>query len=158
MRIHTDTITLDDIHEAARLARVSFETLSEHRSRKRRHAFEVKLLGSSPSRPNSGHRGADSDEYAASWDEWGIFLAHLFSNDPLAVTPYDQSGAFFHWRTGNRFAALRWEDQCRPRHKWGIGHLSYRGYSEATCDKGCGAVTRWTVGNVTFDPDWAGRG
>ena len=49
-------------------------------SRKRDHGFTVYLEGSSPRR--SQH---DRDAYAATWDEWGIWIAALYDIDPEAI-------------------------------------------------------------------------
>jgi hypothetical protein len=104
MRIHSDSLTHDDIHKAARIARVSYGGggFTKHGSRKRKHAFNVLLTGESRRRPNGGSRGA-GDDYAATWDQWGVFLAVLFDADPNMVTPHYADAAEFHQRTSNRF-------------------------------------------------------
>ena len=107
MRIHTSTIsytgTLRKILAAAidvgKVAPdVDFVVGPEpHGSRKRALAFEVQLgthnSSSGPTRSrhykNSGVNGAGNC-YAASYDEWGWFLAALFEVDPDAIAgPYD---------------------------------------------------------------------
>jgi hypothetical protein len=102
MRIHTDKITRDDVRTAARVARVDLATFTEHRSQSRDHAFNVKLEGDSRRRPNGGASGAGSG-YAATWDQWGVFLSVLLDLDPNAVTPYYKDRADFHRRTFERF-------------------------------------------------------
>lgn len=116
MRIHTN-LTAAMINQAARHAQVSFERFDTHRSRTRRFGYDVLLTGSSSRRPNSGHFGAHSDVFAATWDEWGIFLGEIFGLDPIAHCTYYMGADDFHWQTGGRFRTLRWEDQCRD-HKW----------------------------------------
>jgi hypothetical protein len=100
MRIHSDTLTGPDVLNAmvflndAELIphHVGFEVLTEHRSRKRARAFEVKLNtyvkepGDGRSWRNSGRYGAGA-EYAATYDEWGYFLAALFRKDPALTIP-----------------------------------------------------------------------
>lgn len=109
MRIHTDNITLRDVFEAARIAGVEFGRCDQKGSRSRARAFDVTLRGDSNRRPNHGtSRSADRfdcGEYAATWDQWGVFLSVLFDLDPLAFTPYDADRASFHERTADRFQA-----------------------------------------------------
>lgn len=104
MRIHSDTLTREDIRAAARVARVDFDRFDDKGSRKRSHAFDVTLTGESRRRPNGGSSGAGSD-YAATWDQWGVFLAVLFETDPDMVTPYYKDAEDFADRTGDRFGA-----------------------------------------------------
>lgn len=106
MRIHSDHITTGDIYTAARFARVDVVDLAEHGSRKRDHAFNVKLEGESRRRPNGGASGRDyASGYAATWDQWGVFLAILFDIDPGMWTPYDDGRDAFRRRTFGRFEA-----------------------------------------------------
>lgn len=94
MRLHTDTLTLDDVRRIAR------ETLpgdveadvEEHGSRKRKRAFEVRLnaahgrdrLGKMRRASNSGTYGANSYRMAPTWHEWGDFIAGVFRGDQVA--------------------------------------------------------------------------
>ena len=66
MRIHSNTLTSQGVYNAARVARATVETLSEHGSRSRSHAFEVKLSGESRRRPNGA---VSSDASSASWSQ-----------------------------------------------------------------------------------------
>lgn len=132
MRIHSDTLTVQDIREAQRLSHTGL-TYTEHGSRKRSHAFEVKLTGSSPRRPNGGRYGSSqSEDFAATWDEWGIFIGHLFEVDAKATMTFYEDAYEFHRKTDDRFVDLAWEDQCRT-HNW-----EYVYPREHTCKK-CGA-------------------
>lgn len=106
MKIHTDTETLIIVNRAFRAARaagqigpdVYTDKLIQAGSRTRRYAADVHLASSTggpgtdhPRRPNSGGYGADGsrDLYAATYAEWGWFIAHVFAIDPDAVVgPY----------------------------------------------------------------------
>ena len=135
MRMHTDTLTLDDLRDAARLARVEME-FTTHGSRKRKRAFDVKLTGESRRRPNGGNIGAGTG-YAATWDQWGVFLGHLFECDPSMVTPYYENAGDFHYRTAYRF-----EDEW-PADAHGDHRFEYVGVPYSQSCKKCSAVTRW---------------
>jgi hypothetical protein len=89
---------------AARFARADVVKLERHGSRSRDHAFDVKLEGESRRRPNGGSSGVEyGSGYAATWDQWGVFLAVLFDLDPNALTPYDSGREAFTARTHERF-------------------------------------------------------
>lgn len=143
MRIHANTLTTSEIYKAARIARVEIEHLTEHGSRKRAHAFEVKLSGESRRRPNNN--GAHGDVFAATWDQWGVFLACLFDADNEITIPTayaDRSD--FQYRTDARFIKIGggWEDYW-PADAHGDHTFRYAGipYTQ-TCTK-CSAVQRW---------------
>lgn len=85
MKIHTDKLTEADLY-ASRPSGVAVEW-SPCGSRKRACGFHVTLTyyGPEKRRPkNSGHAGAYGDR-AATWDEWGIWIARLYEIDPGAV-------------------------------------------------------------------------
>lgn len=109
MRIHTDTLLRErDIHAALQKAKdeghvsphVGFKKLEPHGSSRRYVAWEVqlealvKLPGDGRRFGNSGQYGAispnmgHSDVWAATYDEWGWFLASLFDADPDLSTQY----------------------------------------------------------------------
>ena len=143
MRIHANTLTTSEIYKAARIARVEIEHLTEHGSRKRAHAFEVKLSGESRRRPNNN--GAHGDVFAATWDQWGVFLACLFDADnkitiPSAYEDRDQ----FQYRTDARFVKIGggWENYW-PNDAHGDHTFRYAGipYTQQ-CTK-CSATQRW---------------
>jgi hypothetical protein len=143
MRLHTDTITADHLTDAARTAGVGL-TYSRHGSRTRHHAWEITLTGSSPYPRNPGGPGVpdgyDPTERAATWDQWGIFLAHLFRQDPNATTRDYLSGEHYRWATGNRYDTLTPTEQHK-RHKWATTGDSVTGtYFVQEC--GCGAILR----------------
>lgn len=134
MRIHSDTLTPADVYAAADAAGPGVHvTLTRHGSRSRSHALEVKLTGTSSRRPNGGNRGADSDAYAATWDEWGMFLARLFDVDPDATCwAYPNGGTDFDIVTRGRFDTLTPDEQHRL-HRWNFDY----GAGLLTC--ACGA-------------------
>jgi hypothetical protein len=144
MRIHSDTLTFAGVFNAMNVAGVWATTLELKGSRKRDHAFEVKLSGDSPFRQNGG------SEMAATWDQWGIFLAYLYSRDPDMIAQYyakskmpelQSSKAIFEYATGNRFDDLTLQ-QSHRRHRWEpILTEEGRGTCTSICE--CGAVQRW---------------
>lgn len=150
MRIHSDVITREDIHRAARHARVDLATFTDHGSRSRARAFDVKLEGESRRRPNGGASGAGSG-YAATWDQWGVFLGFLFELDARMVTPYYKNKADFDRRTDNRFRTRgAWTDDGErdgvtnwPRDAHGDHVFRFSGIpGQQACTK-CSAVQRW---------------
>lgn len=140
MRIHTSTLTEDDVRQAAKIAGVGVYRLGRHGSRKRDHAFDVIIEGSG----RTGTRyGQNHDMIAATWDEWGIFLAELFRrDDTVTVPPYYYDAEHFHWATADRFRDLTPDQQC-VRHRWERQGRSMGGaYYVADCSK-CAARMRW---------------
>lgn len=110
MRIHSDKVTLSDITEAERFATrnspgvdpVIATRWTEHGSRKRTRAWDVILTGSNSRRQNGG------PDQAATWDEWGWFLAHLFTVDPNAVAGPYKGSEDFHRKTANVYTGNRY--------------------------------------------------
>lgn len=103
MRIHTDGVENIDLDRAAFHAGVTFARKVRHGSRTHKHAWDVTLRGNSRRRPNHGGSGA-AEGYAATWDQWGIFLAHLYNEDATMRC----AGAYkdideFDFKTGERF-------------------------------------------------------
>jgi len=148
MRIHTDILTEADIHDAAREARVSYAGggFTRHGSRSRDHAFNVLLTGESKRRPNGGNYGA-ADDYAATWDQWGVFLAVLFDRDPNMKTPYYVDAHDFHVRTNDRFNPDG-NDRAEGLGYWpadahGDHRFEYAGVPREQSCKKCSAVVRW---------------
>ena len=101
MRFHSDTMTVRDIEEALRIAKtkgnvdqfVQFEVFDVKGSRTRKNGYEIKLgwygekvKGDGRRWTNTGKSGADTGgNYAATYDEWGWFIAELFDKDVDAV-------------------------------------------------------------------------
>ncbi len=109
MRIHTDKLTRQDLF-AALPCRVDIDEAMEHGSRKRSHAFEVRLIvwdggkgTSHPYRRNSGQYGADNAGYAATYDEWGWWLAELFDRDPEMIAAQYKGRSDFHTQTSGNY-------------------------------------------------------
>lgn len=135
MRIHTDSIRVSDLNDAARIARVDME-VTTHGSRKRDHAFEVKLTGESRRRP----QGGGLDAFAATWDQWGVFFAHLFMVDSNAHmgTAYDGVEEF-DYKTSHRFDVEGyWPSDAHGDHRFQYAGIPYT----QACTK-CTATHRW---------------
>lgn len=134
MRIHANTLTDADVYAAARLARVELATFTRHGSRSRDHAYEIKLTGESRRRPNGG---SYDNEYAATWDQWGVFLAALFNAD-ASIKCWAYDGAFdFHQRTMYRFED-GWPADAHGDHTFRYNGTPY----QQECTK-CSAIQRW---------------
>lgn len=153
MRIHTDNLTTGDLMDAAKIARVEIDWTS-HGSRSRDHAFEVRLTGESRRRPNSGQYGATRDAYAATWDQWGVFLAELFQRDATATIPSAyRDGEAFANHTGDRsgapevvmtadgyaeeFKSYGWPEDAHGDHRW--EHAGRGREQSCTSARQCGA-------------------
>lgn len=142
MRVHTSA-TRSALYDAAQRAGVVV-LASRHGSRTHAHAYEVALEGSG-ARRNTGTRGA-SDEYGATWDEWGIFLAALYEVDPdarcggSAKRPIYANADDYHWQTGDRFHTLTPGEQHR-RHRWEYVGQLLTGAWLHRCK--CGATKRY---------------
>lgn len=144
MRIHTDTLEAHQIYRAANDMPDVYVDITRRGSRKRNHAFELSISAEPRKgrRPrNSGNRGSDGYDAAATWDEWGVIFARLFDIDP-DMTCYAYDGAdHYHWSTGDRFrdpATLEMHDQ----HRWEwVPRPSGSPFHESRCK--CGAVRRW---------------
>lgn len=146
MMIHTNVLTRDEITAAARRAGVGFERLEQRGSRRRARKFDVILEGSGQTGGawgNSGTYGA-AQYAAATWDEWGIFLAALFTVDPEVYTDAYDGAEHFRWSTGARYDALDVAAQCK-RHRWDYtGAAATGAYAVHQCRK-CDAIRRFMV-------------
>lgn len=117
MRIHSDTLSTLNLLHAAQKTNERFTDHgtfnlmwpTEHGSRKRDHAFEIALEGDgtvSKRRRNPGTSWAYRTEepgYAATWDQWGWFLAELFRRDPNMTTQYYSDVNDFDAKTQYKF-------------------------------------------------------
>jgi hypothetical protein len=148
MIIHTSA-TEKDIRQAAHAAGVQFTRLGQRGSRKRARAFDVILTGRSPRRQHGG------EDYSASWDQWGVFLAGVFTVDPDAFMGSDSwgyySAAHFHWATNHRYSVDGVQgDPCKREERLGAHQFWYAGgsptgaYSVRECTD-CGDVYRQTT-------------
>lgn len=126
MKLHTDTITGADIVRAAREAGVTVESQAQVGSRSHDHGFLIYLSGSSRRMSNG------RDHYAATWDEWGAFMAALYRTDPGAMwgsKAYGYKDAEdFHRQTCERFRDGMPEDAHR-QHKWTYDYKNSRSWS-----------------------------
>lgn len=124
MRLHTDTITLADIERATEHLPGVGVTATQHGSRIRSTAFEVKLEGNGY-RANPGAGGRYEVPNGATWGEWGVFIAALYEVDSAALwgsnkRPVYDGSDHFHRSTGWRFEdtpGLLPED-THKRHNW----------------------------------------
>lgn len=119
MKIHTDILTHEDIADATRaggMRGVYTERESVRGSRSRARSFDITLRGNSTRRPNGGNRGAD-DGYAATWDEWGMFIQALFEKDPEAIIGQYRSFDDFEMATHGRFESLT-APYAHGNHTW----------------------------------------
>ena len=137
MRIHADRLTRLDFRDAAQTAGVTIEKLSEHGSRSRTRAFDVTLSGDSKRRPNRDHA---SDEFAATWDQWGTFLAYLFYEDGSVTIPSAyKSEAEFHTATARRF----FDVYSTPSDMHGDHTFRYAGVPRSQSCTKCTATKVW---------------
>lgn len=146
MRIHvSDKITSEIVWQAINYAGAQGE-VSSHGSRKNHHAFEVSLTGDSRRRPNFGK---NSDLYAATWDQWGVFFGYLFDIDPDMSCWAYRDDVDFHFQTDhrfdknsevnrNRFGALIWPADTHGDHTFRYAGIPY----ENSCTK-CSARKVW---------------
>ena len=153
MKIHTDILSYEAIRSATVTAGAVYTVnLERVGSKSRDHAFKLALTGT------SGRPANFREHEAATWDEWGMVLAYLYSIDPAMHCGKHsyQSAAHFHWVTGDRFKTLtpplqhklhRWE----PRELSEPGFVARHGYSEGECK--CGSVQRWVIGQSFWDTD-----
>lgn len=112
MRLHTNELHHTDIHRAVGNIPGSCvgAEIMDHGSHTHRRAFEVSLSGWGDRHTrlkNTGQRGA-SDEFAATWDDWGWFLSYLYDIDPQAIwgavkRPVYADASRFHLLTWDRF-------------------------------------------------------
>lgn len=107
MRVYSDTLTADDLHNAARRARVGIRDIAGmQRPRVRARGWVLSLTGSSTRHRNSGTYGADHDDFPpATWDEHGAWMAALYEVDPDARIAYYRNREDFHTLTANAYRA-----------------------------------------------------
>lgn len=147
MKIYTDLLAPSDIYRAAADAGSDVDVeLTSHSSRSRSHAFTVHLIAEPrPGRrrnTNTGRQGAGYD-CAATWDEWGNFLATLFQLDPNIVAgPYD-GREDFTWQTAGRYFQKSYTP-C-DQHRWTWNGSPRQAEQTYTCSKDCGALRRHRV-------------
>ena len=117
MRIHSNALDINDIYQATNgLPGVHVEVMPKG-SRSHATAFEVRLTG------NSTRRTMDGRDQAATWDEWGVFIAGVYEVDPAAVfgsvkTPNYRDSNHFHAVTRYRFDANELPSDTHQQHRW----------------------------------------
>jgi hypothetical protein len=140
MIIHSDTLVYSDFDAAATAAGVDLQGFNVKGSYSRARAFNVTLSGSGRNGGMYGNLGYPT----ATWDEWGIVLAHLFNVDSAARVPRVYEGAEqFHWATGDRYRTLT-RDAAHVKHNWLSGDTNGQSaggaYYVQSCK--CGALLR----------------
>ena len=119
MKIHSDTLTVEDIHTATREAgmRGVYADVIAKGSRSRKRGFEVKLSGTNTRLQNPGTSRDRSVEQAATWDEWGMFINALYQLDSNAIIGPYRFQQHFDEVTYSRFEALT-APYAHGNHKW----------------------------------------
>ena len=111
MRIHTDTIAYtqtlrDALYQTTR--GVVLQECNRGKSRSHAYAYDVALQSDgTPDRWGTSRRRtrANGERYAASYDDWGFWLAALFELDPtMKAGPYT-GRADFHVQTRGKYRA-----------------------------------------------------
>lgn len=138
MKIHTDKITLADLYAATRdIPGAYLDDVAYAGSRSRDHAFWVSLESDgtpdqhgAPRRHkrNSGHRGAHPG-YAASYADWGHWLAALFDIDPDAIASSYKGRDDFHAQTKGAFETEQPDDYGptpEQEHAWDLREDDHR--------------------------------
>lgn len=145
MKLHvSNNVTTKTLHDAAKVARVTLEFTS-HGSRSADHAFNVTLRGESRRRPNFGtSKTADRfagpySDYAATWDQWGVFFAEIFKADPYAHCTSYADVADFNEKTNDRFVD-GWPEDTHGDHTFRWAGVP----RQQTCTK-CTATMTWGV-------------
>lgn len=89
MRAYSDFLTASDLRNAVP-GGCTLELLTIDAPRVRRHGWDVKLRRPASARhENTGRYGAGA-EGAASWDDYGVWMAALFALDPaFKIANYD---------------------------------------------------------------------
>lgn len=161
MKIHTNVITLDQMHAAAAGLPGVVAHVTPRGSRTHARAFEIYMTGNGVTGGQWGHGG---NAKAATWDEWGCVIGRLYVIDPAAVwgspgNPIYFNADHFNWTTGNRFAVgyltdrfemVTLPDDTHARHKWELqGRCVTGAYYVHEC-KRCSAVTRRMAHGRTF--------
>ena len=144
MRLHTDKITRHDLQAAAFATGVILHEVTEHGSRSKDHALNFYLEG------DSNHDSNGRWHKAATWDQWGMFIANLYRIEYGAVFGPKNGGyrdaSDFHWQTANRFKGAVLPDSHR-QHKWVYDYTASRAFSGITVHycNGCTAQMKRSV-------------
>lgn len=146
MRIHTNTDQLPIQSKNALAPGVRMQRVpTVHASRTHLIAYDVALTGS------SGRNAMRNNYKAATWDEWGTYLAYLFADDAtLKAGPY-LSAEHFHWSTGNRFTHGM-PDDAHKQHHWELSGVAVTGAYHVYECKECDAMMR----RIAIGHTWEG--
>lgn len=91
MKIHSNVISSDHIIVAcSKVPNIHLARFGQAGSRSHNHAYDVILTGSAK------HRVMNNPQWqAATYDEWGYFISHLYDIDTEAkIGPYKNSSDF----------------------------------------------------------------
>lgn len=117
MKLHSDILTMADVRDALERAKkrghvdrlTVFDVLEPKGSRTRKNGFEVhlewigdKVKGDGRRWTNSGNTGSGGT-YAATYDEWGWFIAELFDKDENAVFGHYKGLDSFNNQTRSKY-------------------------------------------------------
>jgi hypothetical protein len=97
MRLHTNILTPKTIHGQHVVFETRLKVEGPFGSRSHRHAYEITLRGIGPHHRKNAQNTSDNSisEKAATYDEWGKFIADLFRADPDAkIGPYNDRTDF----------------------------------------------------------------
>lgn len=173
MRIHSNQLTEKQLWQALKTEQaagriapsVRFKTLTTHTSQSHARAFEVQLesthlvKGDGRRRGNSGSYGAMNDgcNYAATYDEWGWFIARLFTLAPDTVigsvkNPMYADQDDFDTRTGLTYhpeilLPLLNADSDPYPYLTGKSKVGRRGFGRVSGD-----VSGWQLSYCTYAP------
>jgi hypothetical protein len=142
MKLHSDSLTPKDVHDALNTAKeaglvaddIFFVQYEQAGSHSRSHGYLIQLgtydKTSGPTKTrhykNSGTSGATSGYYAelvyaASYDEWGWFIAYLMAKDPEAIFGPYKGTESFNAQTNDAFVLGQhdmpedWKPQLAPQ-------------------------------------------
>jgi hypothetical protein len=105
MRIHTNNLSKAEVASTLGMPDdVTVHVVSQHGSRTHRIAYEVALRGQSKRHKQAPQTRDDSmPGKAATWEDWGQYLANLYRMDvDLVAGPYTDR-ADFHKQTKGKF-------------------------------------------------------
>jgi hypothetical protein len=111
MKLHSDTLTTTDIRAALATARrkghvtggIELLTLEEKGSRSRANGFEVRLGSDYADGIHKRRTNDGTQNYAATWHEWGWFIVELFELDANLTFGHYKSENEFHAQTRYAF-------------------------------------------------------
>lgn len=117
MRIHT-SLDASAFYQCVLDAGLTAEVLTTHGSRTHTTAYDVRLSGN-----GRGVNGPNGSFQSATWDEWGVFFALLFSADNNATAGTGKYAIYTSWAEFHQLTDFRFYDETLPEdthkvHKW----------------------------------------